>query len=294
MSSSSALMIACFFAIAHSNALYGRPQYSANIQNHEDLAAYLATIENGQSFRALQGDKGVGTFGGSEDHIAILTCEPTRLRQYSFCPVQFQRSIPLPPGYTFAIASSGVPAEKTGPAMAKYNRASSLARAAVEKWNSATHRADPHLAAAIQSSPDAPDRLRAILADAPDLLNRFEQFHAESNQIIPAAADALLRGDIASLSPLVDRSQHLAETLLGNQVPETIHLAQSARRLGSPAASAFGAGFGGSVWALMETQSAASFLSAWQSDYRAAFPDHASASTFFLTRPGPAAARLFA
>jgi len=38
---------------------------------------------------------------------------------------------------------------------------------------------------------------------------------------------------------------------LGNQIPQTIFLAKTARQLGAVAASAFGAGFGGSVWALV-------------------------------------------
>jgi len=52
---------------------------------------------------------------------------------------------------------------------------------------------------------------------------------------------------------LIDRSQDGAERLLGNQVPETIALARLARDLGAVAASAFGAGFGGSVgqWSTM-------------------------------------------
>lgn len=37
---------------------------------------YLGCIENGQSFKTLVGDKGVGTFGGSEDHTAIMASEP--------------------------------------------------------------------------------------------------------------------------------------------------------------------------------------------------------------------------
>ena len=56
---------------------------------------------------------------------------------------------------------------------------------------------------------------------------------------------------MAAFGDLVDRSQQLAERRLGNQVPETIELARSARELGARAASAFGAGFGGSVWALV-------------------------------------------
>lgn len=294
LASSSAFVIASFFAIAHANQLFRRPEYAANLHNHEDLAAYLAAIENGQSFRTLSGDSGVGTLGGSEDHAAILTSHPRQLRQYSYCPLRFEQSIPLPSNFTFAIATSGVPAEKTGPAMQKYNHASLLAQTATDKWNAASNRSDPHLAAAIQSSPDAIHQLRNILADSQDLLDRFEHFLAESTEIVPAAATALVNNNIPALSSIVDRSQHLAETILRNQVPETMHLARSARQLGSPAASAFGAGFGGSVWALIDMPSAPKFLSNWQSAYHAAFPNHANASFFFLTRPGPAAARLFA
>ena len=87
----------------------------------------------------------------------------------------------------------------------------------------------------------------------------------------------------------VDRSQELTDTLLQNQVPETIFLAQSARKIGALAASAFGAGFGGSVWALMETDSAQSQMDAWVQGYHEAYPEQACRSEHFITRPGPAA-----
>ncbi len=50
---------------------------------------------------------------------------------------------------------------------------------------------------------------------------------------------------------MAERSQEAAERWLGNQIPETIALARLARHVGATAASAFGAGFGGSVWALV-------------------------------------------
>ena len=46
---------------------------------------YLACAENGQSFRDLPGGKGVGTFGGSEDHTAILTCIAGAVSLYQLC-----------------------------------------------------------------------------------------------------------------------------------------------------------------------------------------------------------------
>jgi galactokinase len=51
--------------------------------------------------------------------------------------------------------------------------------------------------------------------------------------------------------------------LLGNQVPATMALARSARELGALAACSFGAGFGGSVWALVDRGIAGDFAARW-------------------------------
>jgi len=290
MSSSSALVVASYLALAAVNELDARPEYVRNIHGTEDLAGYLGTVENGQNFGSLTGNKGVGTFGGSEDHTAILCCQPGKLSQYSYCPVRFETHIDVPEGTVFAVASSGVAAEKTGPAMAQYNRASELVRLATEIWNEVTGRNDAHLAAALASSAEATERIRQVLRSATgrayspkELRKRFEQFLAESEQIIPAASEALAANDLEAFGRQVDRSQELAETLLGNQVPETIFLARTARKLGAIAASAFGAGFGGSVWAMVPTDQAESFLAAWAHQYAQAYPRHAGVSEFFLT-----------
>jgi galactokinase len=299
MSSSSALMIAIFLALAEVNQLAAREPYRQNIASLDDLAGYLGTIENGQTFGSLEGDCGVGTFGGSEDQTAILTSKPGQLRQYVYAPVRLERILPLPPAYTFAVGVSGVVAAKTGSAREQYNRASRLAAAVADLWRRATGRNDPHLAAALASSPQAAERLRAVaLAAGPGpfepaaLAARLEHFLIESEEVMPAAGDALLRGDLEAFGRLVDRSQQAAENLLGNQVPETICLARTAREQGAAAASAFGAGFGGGVWALQRTDQAEAFLTAWARAYRQEFPQHARASTFFLTAAGPAAFKL--
>jgi len=119
-------------------------------------------------------------------------------------------------------------------------------------------------------------------------LNRFEQFVIECTEIIPGVAQALAAGEADRIGALIDRSQDAAEQLLGNQVPETIALAHLARELGAVAASAFGAGFGGSVWALVRTDRAETFKSEWAERYRSRFPDSAKSSEFFLTCAGPA------
>lgn len=306
MSSSSALVVAVFHALAAVNGIGETERWRANVTTREELAEYLSAVENGRDFRALHGRLGVGTRGGSEDHTAMLCARPGSLVRYAFAPVRFERELPMPSGHRFAIASSGVRAEKAGAARERYNRAAGLMSAAAELWRDATGRDDPTVGAALDAVPDAADRLRDVLASSRDatrrardaryapeaMLARVEQFVAEDREIIPAASEALARGDLATFGALTDRSQELAERLLGNQVPETVHLARSAREFGAAAASAFGAGFGGSVWALVSDGEAEGFVERWRADYLARFPEHGPDARFFTTRAGPPLARI--
>jgi galactokinase len=240
----------------------------------------------------------VGTFGGSEDHTAILCTEPRRLKQYSFCPVRLERTVEFPGDYMFVIGVSGVVADKIGSAKALYNRASQGVRSILEIWRSVWDSNASTLAAAATSSSEAPEKIRAAIreyASAEDerwLLNRFEQFWRESEVIIPKAGDALARHDLVGFGELVSDSQAGAETLLGNQVPETMWLVREARVLGAHASSAFGAGFGGSVWALVARERADEFVLSWREAYLTSRFPAARWSQFFVTAPGPPMVRL--
>lgn len=299
MSSSSAMVIAIFLALEAVNDLAHDDIYRRIITSKETLAGYLGAVENGRSFGPLEGDLGVGTLGGSQDQTAILCCRAGVLSRYSFCPVRAEGEIPFPADRTFVVAYSGVAASKTSNALHLYNEASLAVSAIVSEWNDATHRDDACLADAIGSEPHAADRIRALLHDSrsPDftpqrLLDRFEQFVAESYDIIPHAAIAFARDDMTALGALVQRSQRGVELLLRNQIPETIALARLARENGADAASAFGAGFGGSVWALVASVRADAFMDAWRESYRLACPVAESHSEFFVTAPGPGAMRI--
>jgi galactokinase len=309
MSSSSALVVAMFLALARVNDIQSRDAYRRAIQTREQLAEYLGTIENGESFGELAGERGVGTFGGSEDHTAILCATAGSLAQYAFCPVRLERTIPFPAGYVLVVATSGVAAEKTGAVREQYNHLSAMIVEILDRWQSTTGERYPTLAAAIDASPGAAEHIRQLLraesvgsgetdrgsgpgADSVDRLARFEHFLLESIKLIPAAADALAQGDLATLGTVVDQSQQAAERLLGNQVPETSFLARKARELGAIAASAFGAGFGGSVWALVPESDAAGFRARWAEAYAAAFPIAARGSEVLITHAGPGAIEL--
>ena len=302
MSSSSALVITLLLLLRDVNHWEDHPTYRESIHSKLDLASYAATIENGQSFACLAGDQGVGTFGGSEDHTAILHSVPGEFGQYSYSPVRKERSIALPQGYVLAIASSGVVAEKTGSAMAKYNLASLSAAAVARVWRDATGRDDPHMASIVASTGSTGDcaqtlaSIRGLIHQHPHpdfspefLTTRWDHFFAESEQIIPSIPDQLGSSELVSLGKLAERSQRLAATHLGNQVPETIFLAQTALKEGAVAASAFGAGFGGSVWALIDQNHVTGFMDAWEAGYQTAHPAPARTASFFATGAGPSA-----
>lgn len=297
LSSSSALVVATFLALDAVRGIARTPQYGSAIAGPADLAAYLGAVESGRSFRTLSADRGVGTMGGSEDHTAILCARAGRLVQYSFSPVRFEADVPVPEGWTFAIASSGVRAEKSGAAMAHYNRLSASVQRLVLLWQEAGAGGEATLGDIIAADAGASVRLQEIVrrhapAEAEALLSRLAQFVAESEEIVPGACAALGSGDMAGFAGLVRRSMGLAVQALRNQTPETISLVETAHGHGAVAASAFGAGFGGSVWALVECERASEFLGSWRSAYIASFHQHAGSSEFFLTTAAASTARL--
>jgi galactokinase len=292
LSSSSALVVGLFLILREINQLTKRPVYHENLASLEDVAAYCATLENGESFGTLKGDNGVGTLGGSQDHTAVLCSKPGVLRQYSFCPVRHESDIALPPELTFVIASSGVLAHKTGDALQKYNSVSKRARMLVELWNAHSDRPVARLAEALEVGNDAAnEQMREVLSRSHDsdrqwsLTERWEQFLTESEELIPRVAEMLRHREYLGFGDAVDCSQRLAEQSLCNQVPETIALQRAARSAGAVAASCFGAGFGGSVWAMVPKENVGTFLARWLNDTTSAAP-HASG---FNSNAGPAA-----
>jgi galactokinase len=277
MSSSSALMVGVAAALGRVAGLEDRPEWRENIHSSLDAASYYACIENGLSFGTLAGDSGVGTHGGSEDHAAIVTGKARRLSAFSFVPVRHVTDVELPDDWRFVITPSGVAADKTGRAKGPYNRLAEGVAALLRLWNAAEARSNS-LAAALGSSPDAADRLRELVSESQvgdwppvALLKRLDHFVREDARI-PLCVEAMTRADATALGHLSAESQGDAATLLDNQVVETVELAASARRLGAFASSSFGAGFGGSVWALVHQDVADKFAEAWRPDAFVAQP----------------------
>ena len=287
MSSSSALLVGCALALADAAGLPDRSAWQAAIPTRLHLAGYLACVENGSAFGTLAGDAGVGTRGGSEDHCAMLCGEPGKLARFRFDPMRQDSSVDFPDDWAFVVASSGVRAEKTGAAREAYNAASAMVGEIVHRAR-AELRSHAHTLAGVVRAEGA-DAVRGVVTDSPALTRRLEHFLAESERLVPAGAEAVAAGDAAALGVVAAESHRLASELLGNQVPQTNHLVASARRLGAPGASAFGAGFGGSVWAIVPRADADTFADDWLDEYCEAFPVEGDAAETIVTRPSEAA-----
>ncbi len=316
MSSSSAMITGVAMALADLNDLPSTAAWTEQLADRVALAGYAASIENGKSFGSLAGRPGVGTSGGSLDHTGMLTSEEGQISYAEFDPMRLLDRVALPSEWSFVVAVSGVLAEKTGAAQALYNRGPALLGDLVARWNRETGRADATVQGALRSlvgedleapllegvdlthppgpggaltdSPLAHDErlapLRRLAANGAER-DRLDQFLLESAVLVPRAHTALRDGDLDAFAAATATSQRLAETHLRNQVPQTITLADSAVQLGARAASAFGAGFGGSVWALVPTADADGFAEQWRERYRRTEGAPETASTL-VTRPG--------
>jgi galactokinase len=292
MSGSSALMMMCFCAIAMVNRLHQFAAFRSNIRDGIDLAMYLACAENGQSFRGLTGGKGVGTFGGSEDHMAILNCKEGAASLYQYAPTVFKAEAAWPPEWALVVGFSGVRAEKTKEAMERYNLASRRAVLAVRAYNRIYGKK-------LRSLSEIEAETRGIAAsvwlkkldgsgvenEALDLQGRTRQFLLEERETTPQALKALLWRDIESFGASINASHRASRRLLGNIVPEIDFLQRSAVKLGAAGATGFGAGFGGSIFAVVHAEKAAEFAAAWSKEYAKRYPQRASDSAFFVTRP---------
>jgi galactokinase len=93
----------------------------------------------------------------------------------------------------------------------------------------------------------------------------------ETTGTVPQLADAIAAADAQAAGALMMQSQRFAEEALENQVPQTRWLAKRAVELGATGATAFGAGFGGAVWALVASGDADAFAAEWGASYLKAY-----------------------
>ena len=300
LSSSSALIVAIATALIRCGRLDQRPEWQHAITSIHELAWYLGCVENGGAYPGLAGSAGVGTFGGSEDHTAILTCRAGHLSANRYIPVTPLGHVAMPEGWTFVVGTTGVRAHKAGNARDRYNRLAWATEALRTAWNNVPGRIPaPSLAAALATSATAARELAGMTATLPDasfsaveLERRLTHFVREDARV-PEAVDAFAAADPGRLGELASASQRDADTLLGNQVPETRALVDAAINLNAWATSSFGAGFGGSVWAAVADGDAHTFAQEWIKVYGQRCPRATGVETL-VAHPSPALIELTA
>lgn len=235
MSSSSAYVIALLGALAWANGLSATNTWqAAGLQVPLHFAEYAAAVEAGSAWGPFAGDDGVGTRGGAQDHIGILCNAPRTVGQFRYKPAVIERRVAWPTDWRLLVLHSGVVAEKTGAVMAEYNRIAEEGAAGGAE--------------------------------------RRAQFVRETEALVPIAADAIAAARPEALAAVAAESQIMAERVLRNQIPETAAMCRLAIEAGAFAASSFGAGFGGAVWALSTMLECDYVLRRWRGAYAAAFP----------------------
>jgi galactokinase len=266
LSSSSALVVAFAMALVDANHLDDDATWRATVPTAIARAEYFAAMETGAPYGPFPGDAGVGVRGGAQDHVAIVCAREGEAGQFHYLPPVVEQYVPWPSDYVLVIGVSGVHAAKGGNARVAYNRLSDAMRSF-----------------AAHGMPASPPNA---------LIERVAQFREETDVIVPGVAAALRDQSFEALGTLVDRSQQLAERVLGNQVGETMFLARWARDNGAVAASAFGAGFGGAVWAMVKGHDAGRFVEAWRTAYAEAFAGRSARARWIVTAPAAAARRV--
>ncbi|MDA0874403.1 MAG: galactokinase [Bacteroidetes bacterium] len=279
MSSSSALVVTVLLA------LLGEHEGPLPFENRADLAGFGGAVESGADWRDLPGDAGVGTKGGSQDHTAILCGAEGHLSLFGYHPITCHERVAWPQDQVFVVAGSGVKARKTGEALERYNRVSWRAAEVARLFGADIDRHFRHLGGMMGEPDFDRESLRWAITDD-DLWDRFQQFERETSHVLPEALRAINEGDWARFGAATAESQQMAADWLGNQVPETESLVRLAIENGAHAASSFGAGFGGAVWAVVPRAQKESFTAAWQAAFHTAFPAQEGRSVFLNDEPG--------
>jgi galactokinase len=282
LSSSSAFMITIFMALFEVNRTELADRLSRYLTDEFELATFIGGIESGRIFEQSPTEYGVGTRGGSQDHAAIICSKVKSLGCFSYDPVSLLERIVFPDDLVFVVAVSGVEAKKTGTAKQSYNRLSDMVSTLVSVW--------PGQEGNLREIIEGPgiDALERFISTndfefpKQQMIDRVRHFFGENFAITGEVLRLMNAGDFENIGGLIDLSQRNAERYLLNQVPETVFLQRTARSIGCLASSGFGAGFGGSVYAMVRRSDAQEFLLEWKARYLLEFPEVGRRADFLI------------
>lgn len=219
LSSSTALMTACTLALLQANGIQA------------GFEALMEILPEGEYF--------VGTRGGGMDHAAVLASREGCALLVEFVPLR-ATPVPVPPGWTFLVADSGVRAEKSAAVREQYNERRFAGQRGAERLGFVSVRE------ALERC--APAELRRL---AHQRLEGMEQrcfLHVIGEAVrVREAVKALRRADEVRFGQLLDESHASLRDLLAVSCVELDALTEAARKRGALGARLTGAGFGGAA-----------------------------------------------
>jgi galactokinase len=211
LASSSALMVAFTLGLLRANGC--NPAFEQ----------FMEVLPAGEQF--------VGTHGGGMDHAASLASLSGHASYIQFDPLAI-RYIPVPAGWGFLIAHSGVLAEKSAAAREEFNARRRAGSAALRGLGLSSYR---------EACPDFASRL-------PSGLERDAFLHVTTEaERVEAAAQAMTSGDAVRFGNLLTESHRSLRDRLRVSCAELDQLVATAIHAGAEGARVTGAGFGGCV-----------------------------------------------
>lgn len=240
LSSSSALVIAVALALLHVN---DRP------------VAIVALAE--QMARA---ERYTGTQGGGMDQAICLGARAGTATRVDFRPLRLAAR-PVPPGWRFVVASSLVPAEKSGAAQARYNERTQECAAALAAVTARLGLSGHGYRELLRSR--SRDQLLAVgdAVLAEPVRRRFRHVVTEAHRVTQAE-DALMAGDLVTFGRCLSASHASLRDDYQVSIPALDELVSIAEEAGAAGARLTGAGIGGCIVAVCHHEALGRLLAA--------------------------------
>jgi galactokinase len=180
------------------------------------------------------------------DHAASLGSRAGCASLISFAPLSM-RHVPIPRGWAFLIADSGVRAEKSGAARQEYNARRAAGTAALTRLGLRTYR---------EATPEMASRLE-------DARERDAFLHVTTEAArVAAAVEAMTADDLPRFGELLLESHASLRDRLHVSCSELDGLVEAAMRNGAAGARLTGGGFGGCAVICCERDRAAGICAA--------------------------------
>lgn len=213
----------------------------------------------------------VGTRGGWMDHTISLGARDRCAARISIAPMRL-RHVTVPDDWCIVVAHSGVRAEKSGRALAAYNRRREECEEALRivAGHAATASITEKLHTTYQTLVGALDAqsLVGVAEGVLDgrLLRRFRHVVSEAWRV-DRAVDRIQAADVTGFGVLMDASHDSLRGDFSVSTPELDEVVAVAREGGAAGARLTGAGFGGSVVALADRWTVGGVLETLVAEY---------------------------